>query len=174
MWKIVAAVVVVGLLGFGGYVFMRALQEAGRPLEQNNVANMESQETGGTFSGSIKDLAMRGGSWRCTMRSETSMGSVSGVVHVSGTRVHGTFDMTVPVVGAMQTYFIADDANTYTWSSAMPEGVKTTRASLDQAGEVESSDVLFSPNMNMTYTCNPETVDETLFTPPANVTFREV
>lgn len=152
---------------------MGAQQEAGQPLEQKDVAAM-AQETEASFNGSIKDLASRGGSWRCTMSSETSMGAVSGVVHVFGTKVHGMFDMTVPVLGALQTYFIADDAHTYTWSTAMPEGVKTSRASLDEASEVESSDVLFSPNMRMEYDCNPVEADEALFVPPASVTFREV
>lgn len=125
---------------------------------------------GGTFSGSIHDLAGRSGSWKCVVQSGTIQSISAGTVHVSGGKVRGDFTSNVSGYGAMESHMIADGTYVYTWTSAYPTGFKSKMTAAPQGG-TQTSGQGFDANANYRYDCQPETADPSLFVVPANITF---
>lgn len=131
-----------------------------------------SDSTGGVFTGTLFDLMKRGGSYKCTYSMDNEQGKFSGVSYVSGNKVR--VDSTGEVGGvSMESHMIADPDFMYTWSPLMPQGVKMATpkdTAESEAGTPVAQDQSYSQQMS--YDCAPWTVEESLFTPPANITFQ--
>jgi len=70
---------------------------------------------------------------------------------------------------------IADDVYTYTWSSIMPQGIKTNKAKSGAIhdGTTMSADTIVDSAMELTYGCVPYTADANFFVVPGNISFTE-
>lgn len=166
---ILAGVIV---LGGGAYFMMNtsAGKEAGTASQSRETAQED-----GAFTGSLAQLAARGGEWKCTVdsRSQTDAveASTSGVVYVSGNKVRADLDVSVSQLGAVKTHMIADGTYVYSWSSMTPQGMRVEQAD-DWGGDgLPASGESMGPNMGFSYDCEPASVDASLFTPPADMTF---
>ncbi|MBP9669398.1 MAG: hypothetical protein KBE09_03855 [Candidatus Pacebacteria bacterium] len=177
MPKMLIGFVAAGVLILGAWWFMsnqaNPTTDTNTP-PMNDAAAAPSEAPSGAFTGSFEDLATRGGNWMCTFTSKTDMGDATGTVYVSGTRVRGNFAITAPVIGKVDSYMIADDEYTYSWSSVMPQGFKARRVDTAQQpdGTTPTADTGVDPRMSMNYNCEPHQADESLFTVPTNVTFQ--
>lgn len=166
---IVVAVVVVG----GGYYVLS--RPAGAPVtldqEQALATTTETSTASGRFTGSLVELVARGGSWKCSVDSTTAQAVSSGVTYVSGGKVRADFTTNVPSYGSVETHLVADGTDVYTWSSMMPQGIKT-KMTAQGSGAGPTSGQGVSADTKYSYDCQPWTGDAALFVVPANVTFR--
>lgn len=176
LW-VLGAVLVAG----GGYYYVShrsSMPEAGT-VSQGATASSTGEagaQQGGAFSGSIADLSARGGDWSCVIKAQSDTGSAQagtvGTVYVSGHNVRGDFSTNAPGYGVVESHMIADGTNVYTWSSAMPFGIKTAMTASSQSGSQATSGQGASANQSYAYDCTPAQSDASLYAPPANVTFR--
>jgi hypothetical protein len=132
-------------------------------------------EAAGTFTGSVADLSARGGDWKCTVEDQASTPAgqtpSSGTVYVSGRRVRADFTTTAQGYGAVNSHLIADGTSVYSWSSIMPQGIKTAQADAGSDDDATSGSG-DTADQRYTYQCAPAQADATLFVPPSSVTFR--
>jgi hypothetical protein len=166
---VVAAVVIVG----GGFYLLN--RPAGVPAtfgqEQALATTTETVVEQGKFTGSLAELSARGGSWKCSVDSTTAQAVSSGATYVSGGKVRADFTTSVPSYGAVETHLIADGVDVYTWSSMMPQGIKSKMTAQGSGtGPTSGQDV--NTDTKYSYDCQPWTADATLFVVPANITFR--
>ena len=128
------------------------------------------------FTGSLTELAARGGEWTCTVDAQASTGvgqvASSGIVYVSDNKVRADFESDVPNFGAVQAHMIADAQYVHSWTSAMPQGIKTKAiATATHDPSVPTQAAGYDAQQSYTYDCTPGSVDASLFEIPANITF---
>ena len=179
-------VIVGGLLAVvvaGGGYYLWSSQSA---PAQSNTQGTSQQETqaqadqnaaqaaqSGDYSGSLADLAARGGSWQCSVDSKALDAASSGTTYVSGNLVRADFTTTVQSYGKVESHLIVRDGYSYSWSPIMPGGIKTKVTAAGQGGTSTSGSGA-SANQSYSYHCEPWTPDASLFAVPANVTFRPI
>lgn len=165
---LVVAVVAVG----GGYYL---LNRPAAPLvlegQQTGATTPETAAESGKFTGSFAELAARGGSWKCSVDSTTAEAVSSGVTYVAGGKVRADFTTSVPSYGSVETHLIADGVDVYTWSSMMPQGIKT-KMTAQGSGSVPTSGQGVDANTKYSYDCQSWAADASLFVVPAHITFR--
>ncbi len=129
----------------------------------------------GAFTGSLGDLAKRGGDYECKIATSAEGVETAGKVYVSGNQVRGEF--TSQVEGSpMESHMLqSGDGYTYVWSSAFPQGFKTATPAQEATGDkpVAPSGDFFDANLDYSWDCAPWTVDQALFKVPAEVKFLE-
>lgn len=103
------------------------------------------RSTQGAYTGTLQQLAERGGDYRCVFSSN----NISGTVYTSGGRVRGDF-----VAGPVDSHMILIGGYVYTWSPVVPGGLKTP------VGDGSGREAYH-------FTCKPWTPDEGMFTLPA-------
>ena len=167
---VVGLVVVLG----GGYYLMGLGATPGAQTQALMATSTPQAETAeaGKFTGSIAELATRGGSWKCTVDSTTTHVVSSGVAYVSDGKVRGDFTTSVSGYGNLESHMFADGTDVYTWSSVAPQGMKMKMTAL-------STDNVHlgygaQANESFSYDCQPWVADVSLLTPPASVTFKAV
>lgn len=169
---LLATVVVVG----GGYYYM---QNSGGASSDDSMEADSAKMEGGAFAGSFSDLSKRGGNWKCTIDAEanTGAGSVvsSGIVYVGGNKVRADYTSNVPSVGSVETHMIADGTDVYSWSSMMPSGFKMKQTEGEMGtGSGATSGQGVDANQSYAYDCDPWTGDQSVFTPPTNISFTTI
>ena len=133
---------------------------------------------------SLMDLIGKGKSMECTWEipSENNMGMSSGIVYVSGDKFRTDMQMTDATnpQGNMDIHVVSDGVWMYTWTSMDPSnGSKMELVKMKELGEtLQKGADMDSANKSMAelekkmdYSCGNWSVDNTMFTPPANVTF---
>lgn len=169
--KIIVGVVAAAVLGGGAYMLMQ--KKSMDPAVQTGASSEVGGATAGAFSGSMADLSKRGGSWKCTVDTSTAQAASSGTVYVSGKKVRAEFAMNVQGYGTMNSYMIADGEYTYSWSSAMPQGVKAKMTAEETSSPATSGESM-DANSKYSYNCEAWTADESKFVVPTDVTFRTI
>jgi hypothetical protein len=166
---VVGAVVAVG----GGYFLMTQRSASSSP----NAAVIEegSGAQAGMYRGSLTDLAARGGSWKCTVDAQADTGAgqaaSSGTTYVSGDKVRADFTTTVQGYGSVDSHLIVAGGYSYSWSSMMPQGIKT-QVTATAGGGAATSGQGADAHQSYAYDCQPWTADASLFAVPTDITFR--
>lgn len=125
-----------------------------------------------TGSGSLSDLMRMGSSVKCTVHSEDPNAISDGMVYVSGGKVRA--DFTSAVAGTNhESSMITADGYIYTWSSAMPQGLKMKNEGADTPSSAPTEPGSVNPNVKVNYSCAPWMVDSSVFMPPANIEFMD-
>ncbi len=123
--------------------------------------------------GSLKDLMTRS-STKCTVTNVTANSESSGTVYVGQGKMRGEFttvtkspDMTI------ESHMISDGEFIYTWSDAMPQGVKipVSAATMNDQPNAPKSEQVELYNADVAYECDSWSVDESQFEVPSSVTF---
>jgi hypothetical protein len=163
---LVIALVVVG----GGAWYFSQQEGSGGPLG-DGVPTGDKKDVVG--SGSLSDLMKRGGSSVCTVSSKDPNSVSSGKVYVAGGSVRG--DFTSAVDGkSYESHFINADGYIYTWSSAMPQGMKMADdGKMMEGGTSSAPEGSVDPSVAYDYSCDSWTGDQGMFAPPAEVTFMD-
>lgn len=170
--KLIIAVVVVLVLGVGGYFFWKS-QSAKIP---------SGLQTGTeTSSGlkSLKDLIAAGIAQKCTFSTTDESGSSEGTTYVAGGKMRG--DFTSVISGkTTKSHMITDGNTNYIWMDGEKTGFKTT---IEETGETETGDTSVSQdvtsqggadlNAKADYKCSAWVTDSSMFTPPTNVQFTD-
>jgi hypothetical protein len=187
--KTIAIVVgVVVVLGAGYYFYSQS------PTYQNNnstvgTADHPSQATSvtpntnpgsstgkqvtaaGNFTGTMAQLASRGGSYKCTFDNSASGADTKGTVYVSADKVRGDFTTTAQGVPAV-SHMLQLNGYTYMWSTITPAGVKLKIAPTNPANPTNAQYAVASASYH--YDCQGWQQDSSVFQIPASVTFTSV
>lgn len=158
------AILGVAVVGVGGWIlFTTTPSEEGQNQEQEENVVTDQR-------GSMEQLVARGGSWECSVSSETENSTSSGVVYVANGMIRGDFTSVVPQLGTVESHMIVRDEYVHTWSSAMSQGVKLPVA-MDASAEVSAGENPYQAEYD--YSCKPWSGDNSRFVLPSNVTFVE-
>jgi hypothetical protein len=167
------AVLVIGGIGYA--IWQLSAGDVSPSGSQATSTQSATQEDS-AFTGSFADLAARGGEWKCTVDATANNGAgtavSAGTVYISGKKVRADFATSVPGVGNVEAHLIADGTDTYSWSSMLPQGIKTKMTGSSADFSAPTSGGGSDANQRYTYDCQPAQAASSLFVPPADVTFR--
>ncbi len=165
---IIAAVVVVG--GGAWYLSTSKGTTEGAPTAGNENEEAETNAGSGTFA----DLMMRAGSWKCTVTTTIEEAPSSGTVYVAGGKVRADFVSKPAALNGAEvaSSMIQMDGYVYTWTDAFPQGMKMKIPEGNNTQGSSQAGVDYSSKVD--YDCGAWSVDASMFTPPASVTFMEL
>lgn len=121
-------------------------------------------------------LANDKGSYQCTVNQYVNNIESKGKVYLNNGMINGEFNTTVSGI-SIDTYLIVRDGFTYTWSSMLQgtgfkaKVVESTNTNTDTKTSGQYS---FNAEQIGNYDCQPWTPDESKFTLPSSIIFKEV
>jgi hypothetical protein len=129
---------------------------------------MQSQDES-TDMDTLKNIFQAGRSVQCTFSYDDT---TTGTIYVSNSRMRGNF-----MTDGVEAHMIHDGEWTYSWSSAAPQGVKM-KISPDELSDEASDNYdaedfngYVDPNVKADYDCDSWNPDNSMFTPPTDITF---
>ncbi|MBI4037992.1 hypothetical protein HY382_03035 [Candidatus Curtissbacteria bacterium] len=168
---IAGAIAIVIAILVGGYLVMNKKSPS---TSQPTTTQEQTAEDEGIVKGSIKSLLSGGKNVTCSVKYPMGDSAYEGKVFVAGSKMRG--DFTTAVEGkTMESHMISDGTYTYSWASGMPQGVKmkmdeTQTQASPVAGQSQQLDVEKQVDMN----CSNWSVDNSVFTPPADIKFMDI
>ena len=162
--------IIVLLLG-GAYFLLGKSKTTPDPLTANQANNEAVSE-----KTSFRDLLAGNRNVTCTTTYPTDENtSTNGTIFVSGKRMRGDFNVTVNGKNTL-SYMIQDGTYVYVWTSDSTQGTKMKADAVEKAtGEnTQNANQNFDVNKEVDVKCSNWSVDESKFTPPANVTFTDL
>lgn len=169
---IALSVIFLLLLGGGVYaLFGKAKSPSISPT--TDVQQNESSSQEGITSGqkSLKDLLLAKVPQKCTYTDLLENVDIEGNVYVSSGKVRTDFSSTVE--GKVTSgHTIYDGKLSYIWTDGMTTGFKIA-LDPDVTQSPKTSDQSVDLTKTIDYNCSPWIPDQSLFTPPSNVTFSE-
>ncbi len=171
--KLLIGAIVVVLIALGAWFGTRPSTPVVDTVLEAQVQATETEEV--PTRGALSSLFGMTGSFKCTVTSYAPNSFSSGVVYVQDGNVRGEFD-TTSQGGAMKAMMIKTGEHVYTWSSAMPMGVKAKATSLEggNGGTPTQDSQMFDAGVAVDYSCEPATVDAALFVPPTDIQFMDM
>lgn len=172
MIGLVVLVLVLGGLGFWYYS-----SQPGQPAgSTNQTGTANDAASGGMMRSSMMELIASGKSLSCSFDRADASGSQRGTVYVSGRQMRGDFTIgqSGPGGGSFIGHIIRDDEWAYSWSEPLGAmtGIKM-RVTDIQAEEQTDGQEQVGFDDPIDFNCQPWRVDAAMFTPPADITFRE-
>lgn len=155
------AVVVLLILGIGGYVMMgKKTEQAPQPQPVGQIT-----PTPGKQSGSLRQLLAAGVAQKCTFSSEGTQGTV----YTGGGKMRGDMQTTSDE-RTIVSHMIVDGTTSYIWMDGQTTGFKMSweAAQTGTTGNVQTG---IDPNKNVDYDCGVWVTDPGQFAMPAGVTF---
>lgn len=166
--KVLIIAVLVLLLGAGGYFYF---------VKGKNVPGTGNAVTSGAKS--LKELIAAGIPQKCTFSSNDDSGKNEGISYVAGGKVRA--DITNTISGKTTTqHMISDNKTSYIWQEGDKNGFKmtvteseTTATSAPVGTGREAVSSGSDLNQKADYKCSAWIPDDSLFTPPSNVSFTD-
>ena len=176
MKTILIVILVVVLIGLGAYFWKNSNQTPIVPPIEGGTATAipgagTAASAGGIFSGSLAELAARGGSYICTFNHQSALANSAGTIYVSGPRIRGDFLSQLKTM-SIESHMIEKDGYAYTWSPITPSGLKmkVRVGAAPGVGAIPSQ--YADANQAYSFHCDKWATDEAKFaTPP--ITFKE-
>ena len=165
-------IILVIVLAIGAYfMFGKTSQNKAQTTDvaTNTQATDESQST----TSSIKSLLLGNKNVMCTVKypSESGMNS-EGTVYVSANKMRGDFTMMVNDQST-DSHMISDGEYMYSWSSQAVQGTKMKLEAADKP-QTEQENGNLDINQQVDLNCSNWSVDDSKFTPPAEIKFTEL
>lgn len=158
IWYIVGLIAVV-VVGAGAYTMMNRGGPAAAPAATSTPQTSEM---------SLREFSMSQTPQKCTF---TSMQGSQGTVYVANARVRG--DFTAQANGsAVMGHMIVKDNTSHVWMDGMSTGFKNSFDAVAEPGSATDSGV--NPDERVSYSCEPWTPDDALFSLPAGVEFKSI
>jgi len=136
------------------------------------------KEDNGAFAGSMMDLLKAGKPVKCEYGFEVEGISQKGVVYTSGGKMRMDLEGVMEVEEGKEqettTHMIVDGVWQYLWTDqakGMGTKIKMDQAAVEKSPE---QDETVDWNKQMSYKCGGWMADESSFTPPTDVSFREI
>lgn len=180
MRNVIIGVVVVVIVGAGGFLVFTKNQDGSRTIESSSVSgeNNSSSSSDKTTSGSIDSLSNTGVAKKCTSTfgDINGAGAGEGVLFTDG---NGNARMTTTTHAKGETHSInmlVKGDQVYSWTGGL--GLMTTKKTSQSAPKTGSSDTRStspqggSTAQNFEFKCDSWTVDPSVFTVPSNVDFK--
>lgn len=167
---LVAAIVVVA----GGIYFFTA-KDAQSPTEvanTNTQSNTEETLADNNSKRSLKDIVGLGGGQKCTY----AMDNGSGTLYAGNGKAR--MDLAIQTSGqTIMSHMIVDGTTSYSWQDGQTTGIKITTNPSAPTNTPETSQQnnnTVDPNTEFDYDCSSWSIDNSLLTPPSNVTFQDL
>jgi hypothetical protein len=151
---IIKIVVVLAILGVGAYLLL----SGGTVNFTGNGINISKTST--TFTGSIKAAVEKGIPLKCTMPKNAATGIEVTAGYIKGKRYYGEV-----IQNGKPGYIIMSDNCMYSWVKGTKEGAK-----ICFEGDIWEQ----QGSSNGNYDCKSAVFSDSIFTPPSDVTFREM
>lgn len=164
----IVAVIIIAVIG--GYMVLNKKSTA---PSQPTTSQEQSGQDEGIVKGSIKSLLSGGKNVSCSVKYPIGDSTSEGKVYVTENKMRGDFTTTVEGK-TMESHMISDGSYSYSWVSGTPQGVKikideTQAKASPVAGQSQQVDIDAQIDMN----CSSWGVDNSMFTPPADVKFTD-
>ncbi len=179
---ILVALVLLLVLGYAVYAKTQKAPavEQDTIMMEDDTSSMDSDKGSSNMSGSIFDLIKSGDNLVCTFNTTTETGEVDGTTYISNNKMRGDFVIRDGSLN-MTSSTISDGEWLYSWSSAIPQGMKIK---LDQFADEDSTNPdspVSNENPDQTpldglkqdyeYDCDSWSVDASKFEVPSDITF---
>ncbi|MEK7530266.1 MAG: hypothetical protein AAB573_00170 [Patescibacteria group bacterium] len=164
----IIGVVVVALIVIGGGYYLMTGGTVGDSMMTQDEA--EGKMMSGAFTGSWKELALRGGNYVCDINQSAMNTDTTGTIYVMGNKLRGEF-MTQSATGIDTSYMLKDADTIYIWSSAMPQGIIMKASAIEGSGAESTSAQIENQNLAYDWSCRATGSDSALFMKPADVEF---
>lgn len=174
MSKTIVTLVILGVLVIGGYFIFKAksAQDDGQIVNTETSEGQKTETSGKKMA--FSEFVKQGGSYKCEVKQNVSDMENNGTVYVSGSNVRGEFS-TIAEGRTMETSFISKDGWMYNWSSALPNmGFKAKIVTSAPPTSTDTSgNYSWNANQIGDYNCEAWASDQSKFTVPTNITFKE-
>ena len=177
VWIVIVAVLI--LLGVSGY-FVLGKKDANKSA-QNNTGETQEVSSKKNLNTSLEELAKLGENLQCSFKyTDQTTGSVSsGTVFVAGSKTAGHFQTNDPTSGEIKSNMINDGTFVYTWLDSEKQGTKfqipeSAQDATPEGTSPDQSNNSVDTNQNYEFNCDKWNVDESHFTPPADVQFMDL
>jgi hypothetical protein len=170
---ILIVVIVLILLGGGAFFLLHFNKSSQSPLKavQNQVSKMTTEKK------SLADFFSMTGSQKCTFSDKSN--NSSGTLYVDNGKMRGNFQ-SVNNGKQMKTHMINDGTYVYMWIDGQKDGykmstatVKKEAAQISVAPNEQAPTEAVNMNQQVNYSCGPWSVDTSVFTLPAGITFTD-
>jgi len=161
-------IVIAILIAVGGGAFV--LSNRNNP-EVSKTAEIETNpQTNSSTEAprSIKDLLSYKGTQQCSFSSEGN----TGLIYMSGGKMRADFTVTL-TPGNTNSHMIVDGQSVYIWTENQTTGVKITTDAIEEF-DTPNQAATIDPNQDMDFNCSSWTANQSVFTPPTNVSFAEI
>lgn len=165
--------IVVGLvivLGAGG-ILIFSRNSGNNNQNTTNGTSVPTQTAGGQTTSLVDILAM-GKNQQCTFSANNTDSATTGVIYLSSSSKIRTNLETSSNNKKSTINMIRVGDDNYIWGDALPTGLKLKLSLSDLSSNTQANQYI-NPTEKADYKCIPWTVDESVFTPPANVQFSD-
>lgn len=172
--KIIIAVIIIVLLGVGGYMLFAGQDEAMVTAENSSDANTNQESDGKKMA--FTEFMKQGGTYKCEVNQNVGDTTTKGTTYMDGGMIRGEYVTQVQGM-TVSSYSIIRDGYSYGWSSMAPTmgyKVKIDTAAAANTNTSTSGSYTFNAETIGDYNCEAWTADASMFALPAGVTFREV
>ena len=169
---IIGAIAVLVVVG-GGVATFAALNRDGASNNENSVSLNSESNKATIQQASIEDLLTQNASLKCTYSVTEENGLNTGTAYFSGNKnMYGEF--VSPVNGKdMLAYIIRNGDTQYVWTKDSTDGFKINVSTSNKETQQRTSQEI-DPEKKYEFSCVNWQKDESLFTPPASVTFTDI
>lgn len=172
---VVIGIILLLAIGGGAYVLKGKKSASPAPVLQT-----DSTDTASSEHKSLKDLLMANVPQTCTYVDQTEGSDTRGTTYIAGGKIRSDSDSIINDK-TMSTHMIVDGNTSYTWTDGQNTGFKMTLNSEDFEKD-ESVGATTNPptgrqtvnfNKVIDYKCGNWKVDNSMFTPPADISFTD-
>jgi hypothetical protein len=159
--------------GIGAFVFLGNDETANNQSTVPDTSQVNEVNETTSEQASIEDLLTRNASLKCTFSVNEEDSVNNGTAYFSGDKnMYGEFTNTIN--NETTNVFVIRNGDTqYVWMKDSDTGFKTDVTTSDKASQQQMSQQ-FDPEQKYQFDCVNWEKDESLFTPPASVTFTDV
>lgn len=170
MQKTIISLVILGVVLVGSYFIIKNGKDVNTtPVVSNEINTNEETPAPEGKKIAFSEFVKQGGTYKCDTKQTMSDFENNGTIYINGTDMRGDFT-TVAEGKTIKASMILKDGYSYNWSSASNMGFKMKTVK-DSATD-ESDLYAWNADQIGDYNCEPWTVDESIFTPPTNITFK--
>lgn len=172
MNKTLLIVLVALVLVVGGYFYFTG--EQNEMVQDTTSGEVTQKPTGKKIA--FTEFIKQGGSYKCTVNQNTGDTETSGTMFISKDLMRGMFETNTQ--GAkVSSNILVRDGFTYSWSSAMPQGVKMAVVKGETTpNENIGTSGTYSWNADQIgdYDCEAWNADQATFAVPSNIEFMDL
>lgn len=124
---------------------------------------------------SIQDLVNLGKSIKCDLPTGSEGNAIAGTAYISNGRVRSDYTIEVASATSMSGHFILSEGVMYTWSDTYKDQAIKIKVDEMQKPEFKNNAGANLGNFydKMNYNCRSWTAEDSFFTPPADVNFKD-
>lgn len=170
MNKKVGIIVAIAIIATGVYFFTKSGSNDNNTKSESGSASSADQDN--QQNSSLKSLMALGKSQKCEFKSTDEQGTAEGVFYISNGKSRG--DITTNYEGqTSKTHMIYDNNTSYVWMDGSNSGFKMAIDTQDPQSTTPDQTQGVDPNKDYKFDCDNWNSDNSMFTTPSNVEFKE-